>query len=322
MNTNQNSFFSQPFYTYALLALSTTLSACGGGGNDVEPNPEPIISSRDIDIKANVTYGTHPLQQVQFLPPYDLNTPPKGVIIWIHGGGWDHGDRQSQVPLFEAPRKAGYAIVNMSYRLGIDGMAPRSIQDTQKVITNIAQGYCSDCSHSSHWLWTHQIAKKHGLQVAGGSSGGHLAVMGMGTLSPQLHQRFASIPNWCAHSIVGPSDFSNMQAYLPWVQELVYRYAHGSSTMPDRSALDAISPTVALEHQQWLPSAVRWSLYHTNQDELVPLSTTQAFPNLLKAQGASIAYRTVDGQGDHGHFITQTELSNALVLGAKDCFVL
>ena len=100
----------------------------------------------------------------------DLYLAPKGkgpspVVINIHGGGWNHGVKESQTG-FNTFFKMGYAVANMEYRLTGQATAPAAVQDTRCALIYLIKN-----------------AKELNIDpdkivIMGGSSGGHLALMG------------------------------------------------------------------------------------------------------------------------------------------------
>src|SRR4051812_44862568 len=53
---------------------------------------------------------------------------PTPIVINIHGGGWNHGTKESQSG-FNTFFKMGYAVANMEYRLTGQATAPAAIED-------------------------------------------------------------------------------------------------------------------------------------------------------------------------------------------------
>jgi acetyl esterase/lipase len=97
----------------------------------------------------------------------DLYTPddpgPFPTIIWIHGGGWDSGDK-SDVPILSELGR-GYAVASINYRLSGEATFPAQV---------------FDCKAAVRFLRAH--AKEFNLnsdEIAawGQSAGGHLAVL-------------------------------------------------------------------------------------------------------------------------------------------------
>jgi acetyl esterase/lipase len=89
---------------------------------------------------------------------------PTPIVINIHGGGWNHGTKESQTG-FNTFFKAGYAVANVEYRLTPQATAPAAIEDVRCALIYIiknAKGLNID---------TNKIV------VMGSSSGAHLALM-------------------------------------------------------------------------------------------------------------------------------------------------
>lgn len=90
---------------------------------------------------------------------------PTPVVINIHGGGWNHGVKESQTG-FSTFFKAGFAVANMEYRLTGQATAPAAVEDTRCALIYIIKN-----------------AKALNIDpdrivIMGGSAGGHLALMG------------------------------------------------------------------------------------------------------------------------------------------------
>jgi acetyl esterase/lipase len=97
-----------------------------------------------------------------YLPPG--NGKPAAIILNIHGGGWNHGTKESQTG-FSTFFKAGMAVANMEYRLTGQATAPAAVEDARCALIYIIKN-----------------AKALNIDVdkiviMGGSSGGHLALM-------------------------------------------------------------------------------------------------------------------------------------------------
>jgi acetyl esterase/lipase len=97
-----------------------------------------------------------------YLPPQSGKPTP--VIINIHGGGWNHGVKESQTG-FNTFFKMGYAVANMEYRLTGQATAPAAVEDTRCALIYLIR--------NSRAL-NIDINK---IVVMGGSAGGHLALM-------------------------------------------------------------------------------------------------------------------------------------------------
>lgn len=98
-----------------------------------------------------------------YLPP--KTSKPSPIVINIHGGGWNHGTKESQSG-FNTFFKAGFAVANMEYRLTPQATAPAAVQDTR----------CALIYLMAHARELNIDINK--IVIMGGSSGGHLALMG------------------------------------------------------------------------------------------------------------------------------------------------
>lgn len=90
---------------------------------------------------------------------------PTPVVINIHGGGWNHGKKEEQTG-FSTFFKAGFAVANMEYRLTGQATAPAAIEDTRCVLIYLIKN-AKDLN-----------IDVNKIIIMGGSSGGHLALMG------------------------------------------------------------------------------------------------------------------------------------------------
>lgn len=98
-----------------------------------------------------------------YLPPE--KNAPSPMIINIHGGGWNHGVKESQTG-FNTFFKMGFAVANMEYRLTGQATAPAAVEDTRCALIYLiknAKALNIDVNR---------------IVIMGGSAGGHLALMG------------------------------------------------------------------------------------------------------------------------------------------------
>lgn len=99
----------------------------------------------------------HSLKLDLYLPAEE--NPP--LVVWIHGGGWQNGSKEScEVRWLQ---QKGYAVASISYRLTDVAIFPAQLHD---------------CKAAIRWLRAH--AKQYGynpnqVAVAGSSAGGYLA---------------------------------------------------------------------------------------------------------------------------------------------------
>jgi acetyl esterase/lipase len=118
------------------------------------------------------------LKDVSFLAPdraekLDVYLPaalPAGTlapaVVWIHGGGWTGGTKNEAraAEICGTLAAAGYVAVSIDYRLG-DGAWPTNLHDCKNAVRFLR-------AHAAEY---HIDPKR--IAVAGGSAGGHLALM-------------------------------------------------------------------------------------------------------------------------------------------------
>jgi len=117
------------------------------------------------EVTRNVPYAT-PAHERQVLdvysPPHAKNLP---VVFWIHGGGWQAGDKTSVEKKPQAFMDKGFVFVSTNYRL-------LPSVDMETIVRDIAK--------SIHWVHDH-IADKGGdperLFIMGHSAGAQLAAL-------------------------------------------------------------------------------------------------------------------------------------------------
>ena len=93
-----------------------------------------------------------------YLPP--TSKGPSPVVINIHGGGWNKGNKESQTG-FSDFFKRGYAVANIEYRLTGAATAPAAIEDTRCALIYLISNAKKleyrpgkDCHHGQFFRWT------------------------------------------------------------------------------------------------------------------------------------------------------------------------
>jgi acetyl esterase/lipase len=149
-------------HLFPFLALGClTFSACAQ-----TPPPPGFIALRDLDYAGQ----GNPRQKLDLYLPEKPTDKPLPLIVYIHGGGWEGGDKSDTGLLFELIKGGGYAGASIGYRFTDQGPMPVQIHDVKAAL---------------RWLKAH--AKDHGIDadkigLTGISAGGHLVSL-LGTSS-------------------------------------------------------------------------------------------------------------------------------------------
>lgn len=118
--------------------------------------------------KANVPYGEHPRQVLDFYQA--KSEAPTPLLFFIHGGGWMVGDKGN--PDFrDQCLKKGYSVVSINYRLIPDAIAGKVEPPVRACLEDAARALQFVRSHAKEWnIDPERVA------ACGGSAGGFTAL--------------------------------------------------------------------------------------------------------------------------------------------------
>ncbi|MFN8291064.1 MAG: alpha/beta hydrolase [Chitinophagaceae bacterium] len=171
------------------LAVCLLLASCQ---KDADPNggDAPV----NAESQTNVAYGTDPLQKMDIYLPSGRTTAATKVIILIHGGAWNQGDKADFNTYVDTLKKRlpDYAIFNINYRLatGTSNFFPVQENDVKAAIDFIY-------SKRSEY----KISDK--FVLLGASAGGHLALL-------QAYKNTSPVRIKAVVDFFGPTDLVDM----------------------------------------------------------------------------------------------------------------
>jgi acetyl esterase/lipase len=141
-----------------LLFIGTLISSCKKGDDSPQDPPVTML---------DVSYGTNARQNMDVYLPADRSATNTKVIIMIHGGAWNAGDKADFNEYVDSlkKREPSYAIFNINYRLAnAPDLFPAQEQDVKaavEFIYNKRQEY--------------RVSDK--FVLIGASAGAHLALL-------------------------------------------------------------------------------------------------------------------------------------------------
>jgi acetyl esterase/lipase len=257
----------------------------------------PAGYNAQIDVVYNKGKDWQVKHDIYFNPKASKPTP---VVFNIHGGGWNHGTKESQTG-FGSWFKMGFAVVNIEYRMYPQTTAPAAVEDIRASI-----------------LYTVQHAKALNIDpnkivMLGGSAGGHLALLaGLLQNNNQYDGDYKNVTGYTIAAIVdkyGPADLTaeNFAKY----KSLVNWLGKEKDNVKFREALSPISYVKK--------SSPPVFIAHGDADPIVPYQQSIDLKKKLDEAGVKNEMMTIKG-GGHGKFTKEqnTELSNAIVKFIKN----
>jgi acetyl esterase/lipase len=222
-----------------------------------------------------------------YLPP--KNATPSPVVINIHGGGWNHGVKESQTG-FSTFFKAGWAVANIEYRLTGQATAPAAVEDARCALIYLIKNASQ----------LNIDPKK--IVVMGGSAGGHLALMA-GLLGND-HRFDANCPGVEEIQVAaiinkyGIADVGDW-AYGPNIRSKSATNWLGAKAN-DEAFIRSVSPINYVSKNS--PPVF---IVHGDADPTVPYQQSVALHQKLLEAGVKTEFITVPG-GLHGKFDKET----------------
>ena len=126
------------------------------------------------------------------------------ALIYIHGGGWNAGDKGNQKDFLKSLSEEGYLVVSINHRFADEAIFPAQIHDVNAAIKWVK-------SNASKWRF--DIER---IALIGNSSGGHLAVLAaLSTGDEELKGNVGNQTNYNTNvksvvNVFGPSDLLSM----------------------------------------------------------------------------------------------------------------
>ncbi len=262
---------------------------------EAKPRTEarPAGSPRDrLTEKFDIEYaraGDVSLKLDLYLPKTPSATP-RPCVVWIHGGGWQSGNKSSGAQRVGAFAASGdYVAASVGYRLTDVASWPAQIHDCKAAIrylrANAAQ-YGIDPDRIGIW---------------GSSAGGHLVSL-LGTsgdvaeLEGELGVTGVSSRVHCVVDYCGPSDFVTFAKLAPrdFHEGGPVFKLFGGAVRDHEAMATAASPITHVTKDD-----PPFLIVHGTKDELVPLDQAQLFYEAQTKAGMDSTMITIDG-GGHG----------------------
>lgn len=233
----------------------------------------------------------------------DLYRPKAGqgplpVVIWVHGGGWLNGSKDSCPAAWLATN--GYAVASINYRLSTAAQWPAQIDDCRAAVRWLR-------SHAGRLGWNPDR-----IGAWGSSAGGHLVAL-MGTLPlPKVEKISSAVQAVC--DWFGPSDLLTMPPNVVGPKRSAEEVAKSNGAkllgapipdIPDKAKLASAFHQVSKDDAPFL-------IMHGDADPQVPLEQSEKLAKKLKEAGVPVTLQVLTG-GGHGGTAFNTPEVRAMV---------
>lgn len=264
------------------LAISVAAALVGAMiGTAARSEREPASARAQARQELTISYGSDPLQQLDFHPAHDT-TEPAALIVFVHGGAWRNGDRVSGAGRFKTPHFTGqgYHFASIDYRLVPGATVEQQAQDVADALAELlarADRLAIDRSR---------------VVLMGHSAGAHLAAL-VGT-DPRYLRGAGLAPRDIAGIVLLDGAAYDVPAQMSELGPLMARtYRTVFGTEPRRQW--ALSPVAHAGR----PNAGAFLILHVGRDE----STVQAkaLEKALMASGSVPERHQFPGEGRQGH---------------------
>jgi acetyl esterase/lipase len=230
----------------------------------------------------NVSYGTDSAQKMDIYLPAARTKDSTKVILLIHGGAWNGGDKADFASYIVLLKKKlpDYAIANINYRLA-----------TQK--TNHFPAQENDVKSAIGFLYkkraSYELSEK--LVLLGASAGAHLALL-------HAYKHTDPVKIQSVISFFGPTDLTSMYSSIKnSYYQLAMQVLIGGTPANNIDAFRQSSPLFFANER-----SCSTLLLHGAKDPLVPVSHSKILHDKLKAAGvkAELAIYPSEGHGWYG----------------------
>jgi acetyl esterase/lipase len=252
--------------------------------------PEAAAWAADLSgryqVASNITYLTANNYEAKLDLYVPRNQPgPTPTVVYIHGGGWVGGSKETSLLAIMPYLEMGLAVVNVEYRMARVSLAPAAVEDCRCALR-----------------WVIRNAKQYNFDpnkiiLTGHSAGGHLSLItAMLPVSAGLDRqcvgkdelKIAAVINWFGITdVVDLLDGANMKDYaVAWFGSLANREEVARRVSPLSYVRAGLPPILTI---------------HGDADPVVPYSHAVKLHEALNRSGLTNQFVTIPG-GKHGGF--------------------
>lgn len=225
---------------------------------------------------SDLAYGAHERHRVDIYIP-ESPVSREGIVLFVHGGGWNQGDKSGHHDDMQYLCNSGYVCASMNYRFVSESISIFDELDDISSALNAIKSRCVD--------YGCDINK---VILSGGSAGGHLSLMYAYTRAGEAPVIPVGACVYCPPVMCWSADFllGISGEFEEWKYEILSKCCGVKMTSsdflcePQQIALKKMSPMECVSG-----SCVPTAVFHGRKDELVPFEHTLQFLERLTELG-------------------------------------
>ncbi|MGY6706551.1 alpha/beta hydrolase [Roseinatronobacter sp.] len=129
----------------------------GDGYPDAWASAAQLFRDTAHDARLNIPYGPYPREVFDLFLP--VNTPPKGLVVFVHGGYWMAFDRTWWSHLAQGPLAHGWAVAMVQYSLAPDAGLEQMTDQIGRAISAAAQHVSGPLVFAGHSAGGHLVTR-------------------------------------------------------------------------------------------------------------------------------------------------------------------
>lgn len=232
--------------------------------------------NNDFIFPENVSYGSHERHTLDIYIPKTVKAN-NAIILFVHGGGWNQGDKEIHRPDAEFFCNEEYISATMNYRFVSESL---TVFDELDDISSALEAIKTKCSE-----YGFNIEK---VILSGGSAGAHLSLLYAYTRKENAPVSPVAVCAYCPPVDCSEADFllGISGEFEDWKYEILSKCCGLKITKntllnrPQQQALKKMSPEYYVT-----ASSVPTAVFYGKLDELIPVKHIERFLTLLNKKG-------------------------------------
>jgi len=290
-------------------------AACPAGidAGDILPSSAsaPACDSTNFDTHTDIAYAAHGDALLDLLIPRNA-TAPVPLVIWIHGGGWQSGDKSDRAQSQRLVCR-GYALASLDYRLSGTAIFPAQIHDVKAAIRFLRANAAVYGLDPARFAVFGSSAGGH-LAALAGTSAGNAVLEDLTSGNAQVSSRVQAVVDW-----YGPTRLADMDSQLLAQGCPAGSASHGAATSPESRLLGCTLSSADCADEARLADPSQYTdssdpphlLLHGSDDCTSPAAQSTVLAESLSTSGSCVVHRRVQGAAHGGPAWTSPEVQNA-----------